>query len=158
VARRVQLDEVWLSEMSAKENRRTGGKLEPAVEHECEATRDGEGKSLRVLCTYHFSVRCSGETVAEAMFKYVLEYAIEGEEPLDDGDVAQFAFANGTYHSWPFVREALFSLTARMGFPPYTLPVFRFDPKPRPKPTPPTPSASEKTGEPESPAPVRHEP
>lgn len=67
---------------------------------------------------------------AQATIKYLLDYDLRGNEPLAEDDIAEFAFANGTLHSWPFVREFLYGLTAKMGFLPYTLPVFHFVPKP----------------------------
>jgi preprotein translocase subunit SecB len=61
-------------------------------------------------------------------------YALKSKEPLADEDVAQFADANSTLHSWPFVREFLNTLTSRMGFPPFTLGVMHFVPmKPAPE-------------------------
>jgi hypothetical protein len=54
---------------------------------------------------------------------------LRGTEPLADEDVAQFALSNGTLHSWPFVRELLYALTSRIGYPPYTLGVVHFRPK-----------------------------
>jgi hypothetical protein len=67
--------------------------------------------------------------------KYLILYSLSGDDPVSDEDLAHFAFANGTYHSWPFVRQFLFGLTSQMGYPPYTLPVFKFNPKPKPSET-----------------------
>ena len=71
------------------------------------------------------------------------------------GDLSQFAQANGAYHSWPFVRETIYGLTSRMGFPPYTLPVLSFvaDKSKAPEVT-----AEQKQPPVESPAPQETEP
>jgi preprotein translocase subunit SecB len=114
---------------------RLKGLLTPAVSHECVPVRN-EGGVLEVACSYHFTVTSAESQIVQADFKYLISYQLETEETFSEGDIAQFAFANGTYHSWPFVRQMIFDLTSRMGYPPYTLPVFKFNPKPQAKPEP----------------------
>jgi hypothetical protein len=105
------------------------GALQAGMTHKCEAKIMESGNLIVASCRYHFTIS-SGETeVGSAVFNYLLLYELEGDEPISEEDLDDFAFANGTYHSWPFVRQLLFDLTSRMGYPPYTLPVMKFNPK-----------------------------
>jgi hypothetical protein len=85
-------------------------------------------ENLLVVCRYTFNVESSGSAVSEAEIVYLLTYDRDGT-PLAEEDVTQFAAANGVYHSWPFLRQLLYDLTSKMGFPPLTLPVFLVSPK-----------------------------
>jgi preprotein translocase subunit SecB len=105
-----------------------GVPLEPIFEHECVTTPSEKG-FIEVVCSYKFKVRAAGADVADAQITYNVLYKLIGDEPPVEADITQFASANGAYHSWPFVRETIYGLTSRMGFPPYTLPVLSFVPK-----------------------------
>jgi len=130
VAKRVELREIRLSEISASNLSTHHGPLHPEVQHVCSPTLH-DSHLIEVLCSYDFLVRSEGDEIAKAQFKYLISYDVIGDTPVDQADLEHFAFANGTYHSWPFVRQLVFDLTARMGYPPYTLPVFQFNPKPK---------------------------
>jgi hypothetical protein len=130
VAKRVELREIRLSEISASNLAPYHGPLHPEVTHTCAPTTH-EDHSIEVLCSYDFVVKSNGDDVAKAQFKYIISYDVVGDDAVDEDDLQHFAYANGTYHSWPFVRQLAFDLTARMGYPPYTLPVFQFNPKPK---------------------------
>jgi hypothetical protein len=129
VASRAELKAIRLVEISAKCDPQTFGALEPTLEHDCAPT-NRRGNTLEIACNYRFNVRTTQAEVASAVIGYLLVYELQGIEPFADQDIAQFATANGTLHSWPFVRELLYALTSRMGYPPYTLPVFHFKGKP----------------------------
>ncbi len=133
IAKRVELREIRLSEISALNVLPYHGPLHPEVQHTCLPTCGNN--EIEVLCSYNFSVKSEGDEVARAQFKYLISYDVLGEGGVDENDLQHFAYANGTYHSWPFVRQLVFDLTARMGYPPYTLPVFQFNPKPKPAPS-----------------------
>ncbi len=128
IAKRVDLKDIRLSEITASGPIKTNGLLEPEVRHAC--TTRQEGDSLEVLCSYNVRVKSGDVEVVRAEFKYTIIYTLSGDDPVESSDLEHFAFANGTYHSWPFVRQLVFDLTANMGFAPYTLPVFQFNPKP----------------------------
>ena len=66
--------------------------------------------------------------IVDIEIKYLLTYAINSPEPLSETDITQFANGNGTLHSWPFVREFLYSMTSRMGVPAFKLGVMHFVP------------------------------
>ncbi|MGA8223873.1 MAG: hypothetical protein WB780_19650 [Candidatus Acidiferrales bacterium] len=129
VASRAELKAIRLIEISAKCDPETSGALEPTLDHDCAAAKRS-GSALEIACNYRFKVRTTQAEVADASIKYLLVYELQGPEPFADEDIAQFAKSNGTLHSWPFVRELLYALTSRMGYPPYTLPVFHFKAKP----------------------------
>jgi hypothetical protein len=97
-------------------------------------------RSVTPAAIHTFKVSSADAELADANMTYRVVYKLLGEEPAEPSGIEHFARANGAYHTWPFVRETIYSLTARMGFPPYTLPVLSF--LPRPKPTPPVPATS----------------
>jgi preprotein translocase subunit SecB len=130
VARFVDVEEIRLAEISGNSSPQLPkAQLVPHVEHECVPSRYA-GKELEVSCSYRFTARSGDAEIGKLQFKYVIVYSIETDEKFAEEDVRQFAFANGTYHSWPFVRQLLFDLTSKMGYPAFTLPTFRFNPKP----------------------------
>lgn len=131
VAKRVELKRIRAVDVSAKCSAEiVGGPLEAKLDHDC-AVVSRETNRLKIACNYSFVASAAETQVAEAAIGYLLDFEVQGSEPIADEDLAEFAFANGTLHSWPFVREFLYGLTSRMGYPPYTLPVFHFKPKPR---------------------------
>lgn len=144
IASRVEFRDIRLSEISAASPMKGLGVLEPKIEHYC--TPRHEGAFLEVLCAYNIRVMSGNDEPLNADLKYLISYALLGDEPINQSDLEHFASANGTYHSWPFVRQLLFDLTARMGYPPYNLPVFKFFPK-RPKPPEPIPEPTPTTAE-----------
>jgi preprotein translocase subunit SecB len=127
VSGRVELVSIRLTRINATANKsvESGVPLEPTFEHECAAVAVENGL-IDVVCSYKFKVRASDAEAAEAEVSYNVLYRLLGDQPVADTDLAQFASANGAYHSWPFVRETIYGLTSRMGFPPYTLPVLSF--------------------------------
>jgi len=127
----VELKDIRLLEINASGAARSQGILQPHVTHECEGKLQNPNL-LEVVCRYRFTAT-QGETQAvSATFSYLILYALEGAEPVPENDLKEFAFANGTYHSWPFARQLLFDLTSRLAYLPYSLPVFKFIQRPRP--------------------------
>lgn len=131
ISRRVELREIRLTEIFASGPIKAVGSLQPQIDHDCVPIRH-DANSIEVECSYRISVTLDDVEVVRGNLKYLISYSLSGEEPVSDEDLVHFAFANGTYHSWPFVRQTLFGLTSDMGYPPYTLPVFKFNPKPKP--------------------------
>jgi hypothetical protein len=132
VSARVELKTIRVIDVSAKCDPKMVGALDPMLDLNCEII-GRERSVLQVACAYKFSARVADVQVVDAMIRYLLDYEIQGDAPLVDEDIAEFGYANGTLHSWPFVREFVYGLTSKMGFPPYTLPVFHFKPKPHAK-------------------------
>ncbi len=130
IAQRVDLRDIRLTEIAATSKSHGRGLLEPKVSHDCEVRLLDSNDQFEVNCRYHFTVRTDEEEeIASATFVFTILYELAGDEEIRDGDLDEFAFANGTYHSWPFVRQLLFDLTSKMGYPPYVLPVLKFNPK-----------------------------
>lgn len=136
IASRVELQGIRLVELSFTTQKvvANGSPLEPSIEPDCVPLPSEKG-FLNVGCQFTFVIRSTGEVVAESKFKYLLQYKLNGEEPPSEKDIIEFSAVNGSYHAWPFVRELIFSLTARMGFAPFTLPVLSFHPKAKPRET-----------------------
>lgn len=128
VAKRTEFKSIRMTESTAKCDPLVSAPLEPDVKVECAVGRH-EGAVLDVLCSCGFVAKTSETVVVEATVKYLLTYEIQGAEPLAETDIAEFAAANGVLHSWPFVREWLYGLTSRMGYPAFALPLFHFVPK-----------------------------
>jgi len=131
VAKRVELKGVRLAEISAMCNPKVQGPLVPNVKLECKLGEHA-ANSIEVVCDYTFVAQSDQVQAIESKIKYLLLYEISGSESPNPSDLAEFAKANGALHSWPFVREVLFGLTSRMGYPPYTLPVMHFNQPPKP--------------------------
>jgi preprotein translocase subunit SecB len=126
VAKRVELKGVRLSEISAKcDPTVIGPSLMPNVDLDCKVGEHNES-SLEVICNYTFAAQSEGKQVIQSTITYLLSYEVSGSESPSAEDLTEFAKANGALHSWPFVRELLYGLTSRMGYPPYTLPVIHF--------------------------------
>src|SRR5712692_532252 len=127
VSGRVQLRGIRLTELSLTTTQIVPHSipLEPVIDQECIPLPSDKGL-LAVECRFTFGIRSAGNQIAESKFKYHIRYKVTGEEPLAEQDIIQFAAVNGAYHAWPFVRELIFNLTARMGFQPFTLPVLSF--------------------------------
>lgn len=133
ISSRVELLDIRLTEIRATCQPGVSEKhpLQPTYSQECMPAKV-EGGFIEVVCSYNFKVRSSDLELAEAHMKYRIVYKLLGDQPTEPSDIEQFARANGAYHSWPFVRETIYNLTAKMGFPPYTLPVLSFLPRPKP--------------------------
>ena len=147
VAKRAELTGIRLIEISAKCDPKGVGSLEPKVDLDC---KPGvySASGLEIICDYTFTVSAGQAAIAEANIKYLLVYELSGSESPAEADIAEFARANGALHSWPFVREIIYSLTSRMGYPPYTLPTMHF--KGTPKKHPPAQAEEAKADQPEA--------
>ena len=133
MAKRAELTGIRLIEISAKCDPKAIGSLEPKVDLDCKPGAYSASE-LEIVCDYTFTVRAGQAEIAEANIKYLLVYELSGSGTPAEADLAEFARANGALHSWPFVRELIYSLTSRMGYPPYTLPTMHFDSTPKEKP------------------------
>lgn len=124
IARRVELRDVCIQEMSAKRHGVAKESLSPELSDRYELKK--EDSKLEILCHHHLKATSAGDEVAEITVLLKLIYEIGATaEPINEADLPIFADANGAYHSWPFVREIYHSLTSRMGLPPFVLPVLR---------------------------------
>jgi preprotein translocase subunit SecB len=130
VAKSVELKGVRLAEITATcDPAAYGPSLIPDVELDCKLGAHDDN-NLDVICSYTFAAKAEEKQAIHSAITYLLHYEISGSSSPSADDLAEFARANGALHSWPFVRELLYGLTSRMGFPPYTLPVMHFNVKP----------------------------
>ena len=142
VSRRVELLDVRLESLAASGHPNQAGQaLEPEYSDACVPSLNDAGR-IELSCGYKFKAMSAGTEVAQASFIYILAYRVVGDEQPSKDDVAQFALANGPFHSWPFARELIYSVTARMGFPPFVLPVLTIKPKTPAQPAEARPEAS----------------
>jgi preprotein translocase subunit SecB len=129
VARRVDIRDIRLIGLNASLSPGEIHLLEPDVTFECSADQPVPDRIV-VICNYHFTASSGGATIADVQARYLLIYELlEFDQEIEQDHLQQFAHANGTYHSWPFLRQLLFDLTAKMGLPPLTLPVFKVLPR-----------------------------
>lgn len=56
---------------------------------------------------------------------FELTYRIPAEMTADEDQLAAFARLNGVFNAWPYFREFVHASLARMGLPPFLLPVYR---------------------------------
>jgi preprotein translocase subunit SecB len=100
------------------------------IEHSLNGEAEANRESKQIIVTVSFMVRANpadGSDLREAAFHleavFHLEYAVSSFDGISDQLVQAFGKMNGVYNAWPYWREYVQSTTARMGFPPLTLPV-----------------------------------
>lgn len=131
VSRYAELKDVRLINVLADcDPKSTPGPLDAEFSHESSIS-GRESELLQVVSSYQFNGRSGSAQFINIAIKYLVSYSLNAPstEPLAEEDVSQFAMANATLHSWPFVRETLHSLTYKMGFPPFKLGVMHFVPQ-----------------------------
>ena len=131
IARRVQLLDIKVISIAADRKAGGGSSLEPDLSMSFNGKLLAK-EQLVVECVYTLKATSQQKEVASVRVVILMVYRIENDDPVEPADVPHFANANGAYHSWPFARELIYSLTTRLGLPPYTLPVLVFRP---PKPS-----------------------
>ncbi|MBN1590043.1 MAG: hypothetical protein JW888_11050 [Pirellulales bacterium] len=66
---------------------------------------------------------CDSDPVIEINIEYQLTYEVSGITAFKDEQLNAFGCVNGLYNSWPYWREYVQSSIARMGLPPFVVPV-----------------------------------
>ena len=88
---------------------------------------DKEGKALFVFVTLTlYSVTNESEELAKIKSEYLLMYELNNWEDLTDEHFAHFANHNGVFNAWPYWREMVQSMLARLQLPVLTLSTHRF--------------------------------
>jgi hypothetical protein len=129
IARRVNLDDVYVATISARRyDVEPNQELTPILTDSYECTQ--VNNQLKVVCSHGLKAASGSTPIADIHVDLNLIYEIVGEEPIDHKDLAGFADANGAYHSWPFIREILNTLTLKMGLPAFILPALIVNSKP----------------------------
>ena len=92
-----------------------GATLHAAVRHRLQVvTENGDGEKPIL------------QVVAEYSVSYTLPSARSYAEPV----AQEFASKNGAFNTWPFFRELVNSMVARMGMPPLIVPFLKLPPRP----------------------------
>lgn len=120
VARNIDLRDIRVINVLASLSPTEEGQLVPKVTYDCQGAMV-EPDQLNVVCDYTLTASGVGLSVR---VMYLMVYEVAGNEP-SGLDVEQFAKVNAVYHSWPFLRQFLHDITAKMGLPALTLPVFQ---------------------------------
>lgn len=90
---------------------------------------DAKSKILTVTPSFSFRGESNNaERPADPIFVEVafdLRYEIPDASGLGDVNFHEFANSNAIFNAWPYWRECLQNTLARMGLPPFVLPVLR---------------------------------
>ena len=127
VSRRVNLETIRLTEVLFTLEKEGSGELELTLCNPVVAEpKPPENGRVAVHCNYRFSFEHEGVLACRLSLAYSILYSLTGTEPTDPDDLGQFANTNGRYHTWPFAREMVTSLTAKVGYAAYVLPALTF--------------------------------
>lgn len=69
-----------------------------------------------------------GTPAIEVSVGFELAYRIPTNMSAPAASLAEFANVNGIFNAWPYFREFVHASLARMGHPPFILPVYRLAP------------------------------
>ena len=130
VSPRVQIEGIRLSRSEVRSASAlppgTALRVEYALNGEAKADQDGK----RITVCASFTARANivdGSDSPDPAFhveaEFLLDYTISSLEGISDEHLQAFGKMNGIYNAWPYWREYVQSMTARMGFPPLALPV-----------------------------------
>ena len=131
VAATVDIIEVRLVETSAMQQMMDAAHPPKVrVARKSETIRNNEDGFIAVKISFLFEAK-DAEKEGGAKVKieavYDLMYRLENLSQFSDEEIDAFGDVNGCYNAWPFWREYVYTTLARMGLPPITLPVFRYD-------------------------------
>jgi hypothetical protein len=149
VSDRVQIRNVILADCEAS---RTGqvnsspAKLKPvAIVSGVSYAEDTEAKQLNVMISFVLKTARSDENESEMPVSikatFVLFYAVDSFDGIEDEHLKAFSGMNGVFNAWPYWRELVQNVTGRMGLTiPIVVPVLRLGQTPSvdetPEPTP----------------------
>ena len=100
------------------------------LRYRAELIDDDQGESDIIAVWLEFEYEALGadqETVADVDCEFVVSYRLAGATQRDftAEQLNLFAEINGIYNVWPYMREAVTSLGARIGLPRVILPLWR---------------------------------
>jgi hypothetical protein len=129
VAEKVELFRVWLVESSLKRNPGPTDGLNYLISGESEADLTKDPDRLFLMEKFAFKAvprkKQDAKPVVTIQASFLLAYELKEPESVTLADCSAFSKINGAYNAWPYWREYVQSVTARMGLPSLTLPVFR---------------------------------
>ena len=125
VGARASILDVRQVKVSADLKRVTDAPLHADVDHTFDWRLEGTTLLCQAGCELRITERESGDEVFEATVVYGCGFAISDAEGLVDSAYDEFAKVNATLCLYPYIREAVQSLTSRAGLPPFVLGTFR---------------------------------
>lgn len=111
--------------VAANLKRVTDAGLHAEVDHTFDWRLEDATLLCQVGCEVRITERESGDEVFDATVVYGCGFAISDLEGLGDAAYDEFARVNATLCLYPYIREAVQSLTSRAGLPPFVLGTFR---------------------------------
>ena len=133
---KIEIGDIRLAEASAVMN----GNPAPATaelfaEHQIQSA-EVDGDLLVVRVRFGLKIKAPGDNQPElvsfaAIFRLVYSSAQMKELPTES--VSQFANTNSVHNAWPYWREFVQNMIARMGLPILTLPLLKLLPPPKVK-------------------------
>lgn len=125
IGARASILDVRQVKVSADLKRVTDTPLHADVDHTFDWRLEGTTLLCQAGCEVRITERESGDEVFDATVVYGCGFAISDIEGLDDSAYEEFAKVNATLCLYPYIREAVQSLTSRAGLPPFVLGTFR---------------------------------
>lgn len=132
IARNANLRSIDLVSINAdkKADKRDGDELQVSGRHSVRHAFAPESKDshprLKVFCRFFLDVKDADDVLFSFQADFSLAYDLSRGMPEDAEKLLQaFAETNSLLHAWPYFRELVQSTAWRMGFPPFSLPLFR---------------------------------
>lgn len=111
--------------VSANLKRVTDSALHAEVDHTFDWRLDGTTLLCQAGCEVRITERESNDEVFDATVVYGCGFALSEIDGLEEAAYDDFARVNATLCLYPYIREAVQSLTSRAGLPPFVLGTFR---------------------------------
>lgn len=129
VSDRVQLKDVRLISSKCDQiPEATLGKKAYDINYSTEVQVDKKNGYVIVTAKFNFEAFSESKMQKPVILmeaSFLLAYKIDNFEGLTQQGFEQFANLNGIYNAWPYWREFVQNMIARMGLPTLTIPVFR---------------------------------
>lgn len=124
----VELEQVALLACSANSTLDPRGLPEQAptlsLSQQCSGVLQA-GNRIQVTAHAVFSGHIDGIEVLSIQASYGVYYRLPDQLKPSEKDVQEFAEQNGMFNAWPYLRELLGNLSAKMGLPLPPLPLLR---------------------------------
>jgi hypothetical protein len=129
VSKEVELAAVLLKSASVESNIDEGasiGTLDTKQHFKARYELPGSDK-IRVFMTFSLNLieKDSGKEVLRLTAEFVLSYRVPEGKEYSPESLQHFSELNGTLHLWPYWRELVHTVVARVGLGSITLPVYR---------------------------------
>lgn len=136
VARDVQLDAILLRKAQVTSDvdlEAAANHLDVSQQHRSSYTFDGERSRIAVTVALRLQLTDSesrGPVVLSVSAEYRLLYSVPAGKTYRPEALKYFGELNGLVNIWPYWRELIHTVAARVGLGSITLPVYRAVPKP----------------------------